>query len=139
MNCPFCNLEHSEVNRVLEERTHTVVIFSNPRLMPGHLLVIPKRHVLSLSELSAEERSELFDIAIEYQDKILERISSGCDLKQHNRPFIPQNDLKIDHVHLHLQPREWEDELYSKSQVHDRALFQKLPQEEADRIAALLA
>ena len=45
-------------------------MFSNPRLMEGHLLVIPKRHVEKLSELNEEERKELFDTVIEYQEKI---------------------------------------------------------------------
>lgn len=138
MDCPFCNVEQNEKNRIIEIRTRTVIMFSNPRLMPGHLLVLPKRHVLGLVELSAEERKELFDTAIEYQEKILKNVASGCDLRQHNRPFIKQNDLKIDHVHFHLQPREFEDELYIKSGIHDRAIFKPLTQEEANIYLKLL-
>jgi len=106
--------------------------------MPGHLLIIPKRHVLNLSELTVEEKQELFDTAIEYQEKILKSVASGCDLKQHNRPFIQENDLKVDHVHIHLQPREYEDELYLKSHIHDREIFKPLPQEEVMTLIELL-
>lgn len=116
----------------------TLVIFSNPRLMPGHLLIIPKRHVENLLELDDEERKELFDTAIEYQQRILQRLASGCDLKQHNRPMIPENDLKVNHVHIHLQPREFEDELYLKAQIKERFLFQPLLPDEADTITSLL-
>jgi diadenosine tetraphosphate (Ap4A) HIT family hydrolase len=94
--------------------------------MPGHLIVIPKRHVLGLSELNEAERKELLDVAIKYQGRILNSIASGCDIKQHNRPFILENDLKVDHVHIHLQPRELNDELYLKSHVHDKDLYKPL-------------
>ncbi len=124
--CRFCNLENTEKQRVLSVHDYCLVIFSNPRLMPGHLLVIPKRHVLSLSELTDVERGELFNVTIEYQEKILKHLASGCDIKQHNRPFLKENDLKVDHVHIHLQPRDFEDELYLKSGIYDREIFKPL-------------
>jgi diadenosine tetraphosphate (Ap4A) HIT family hydrolase len=106
--------------------------------MPGHLLVIPKRHVLSLSELIDAERKELLDVTIEYQEKILKHVASGCDIKQHNRPFLPENDLKVDHVHIHLQPREFEDELYLKAHIHDREIFKPLEESERESMRARL-
>lgn len=130
--CRFCDLENSENQRVLSVHSNCLVIFSNPRLMPGHLLVVPKRHVLRLSELNDVERKELFDVTISYQEKILKNIASGCDIKQHNRPFLPENDLKVDHLHIHLQPRELNDELYLKSHVHDREIFKPLTDSEKD-------
>ncbi len=138
MECRFCSIETKEPERVVHVGEHCVVMFSNPRLMPGHLLVIPKRHVLDLSALENAERKELFDTAISYQEKILKNIASGCDIRQHNRPFLPENDLKVDHVHLHLQPREYEDELYLNAQVHERTLFKPLKHAEIERMSELL-
>ncbi len=138
MGCRFCNLEEKESHRILEVLQYCTVIFSNPRIMPGHLLVVPKRHVLGLYELTSDERKEIFDTTIRYQEKIIEHIASGCDIKQHNRPFIVESDLKVDHVHIHLQPRTLNDELYLKSQIHDRELFKPLSQEEAQRLRLLL-
>jgi diadenosine tetraphosphate (Ap4A) HIT family hydrolase len=98
--------------------------------MRGHLLVIPKRHVEKLSELDKEERVELFEEIINIENKIIEKIASGCDITQHYRPFIQQNNLKVDHVHFHLKPREFEDELYKKVQIHEKELFSELTKEE---------
>lgn len=106
--------------------------------MLGHLLVIPKRHVESLAELSENERKELFDTAIEYQQRIINKLASGCDLRQHNRPMIPENDLKVDHVHIQLQPREFDDELYLKAQVNERSVLKPLIQEEIAKCSVLL-
>jgi Diadenosine tetraphosphate (Ap4A) hydrolase and other HIT family hydrolases len=106
--------------------------------MPGHLLVIPKRHVEHLHDLSLEERAELFKVVITLQQRILERFASGCDIRQHNRPFLPENDLKVDHLHVHLQPREMEDELYQKSQRFDRKVFAPLPDGEIEEVRSKL-
>jgi len=132
MNCPFCNI-YEKKERIIESKEHTFVILSNPRLLPGHLLVIPKRHIEKLSELNEEERKEIFKTVIEYQEKIINKISKGCDIKQNYRPFLKQSNLKVDHMHFHLLPREFEDELYKKSQFSERDIFKKVSDEEIEK------
>lgn len=128
MECPFCNIDKSRTV-VVREKKYVFVAFSNPRLMKDHMLVIPKRHVEKLSELTKEEKAELLDTLIEYQEKLLKKYS-GCDIKQNFRPFIPQHNLKVNHLHFHLQPREFEDELYKKSQIHEKEIFKDLTKDE---------
>lgn len=137
MQCRFCNLNELKT-RILEEKRFVMVILSNPRLMPGHLLVIPRRHVHKISELSPEERNELFATVIEFQEKILAKIASGCDVRQNCRPFQKEDELKVDHLHIHLQPRELFDELYEKCQIFEKGVFNALTEEEKMRIKKLL-
>ena len=124
MHCPFCAPEIQK--RIIHEGKHVFAVLSDPRLVPGHLLIIPKRHVLKLSELNKTERSELFEVAMSYQNLISEKIAPGCDMRQNYRPFLPQGRTKIDHVHLHLLPRYFEDELYKKSMKFETGLFEDL-------------
>ena len=133
MECPFCNI-NSEKTRILKDGNFTRVIFSNPRLMPGHLLVVPKRHVEKISDLDEKERKELFEMIVEFQEKILSRIAPGCDIRQHYRPFQKQDNLKINHLHIHLQPRENFDELYEKSQIFEKDVFKDLQSEELEEM-----
>lgn len=134
MNCPFCKIITENSERIIRQTERVFVVFSNPKLMRGHLLVISKRHVEKLSELDKEERVELFEEIINIENKIIEKIASGCDITQHYRPFIQQNNLKVDHVHFHLKPREFEDELYKKVQVNEKELFSELTREELDNL-----
>jgi len=106
--------------------------------MPGHTLVIPKRHVEKPSELTHEERKEIFDTTLELQDIILKNLSSGCDISQHCRPFLPESRLKVNHVHFHLKPREFKDEFYQKCMAKEAELFKDLDHEEAKRIIDVL-
>lgn len=129
MSCPFCEINEKR-NKIIWEGKHVFVTLSNPRLMLGHTLVIPKRHVEKLSELYKEEKEELFETAIKFQERVLSKISSGCDIRVHYRPFQKQNNLKVNHLHLHIRPRELEDNLYQKSQIFEKEIFTELSDEE---------
>lgn len=129
--CSFCDTEAIK-KIMLAERNSCFVILSDPSLMPGHLLVIPKRHVEKLSELTKDERTELFNTTIEFQEKILSKYS-GCDISQHCRPFLPENKLKVNHVHIHIRPREFEDEFYKRCLIFENELFRDLKGEEVDK------
>jgi diadenosine tetraphosphate (Ap4A) HIT family hydrolase len=96
------------------------------------------RHVLVPGELTVPERHELFDTLLDFQQRIITNVSTGCDIRQNFRPFIKQNQLKIDHVHFHLLPRTLEDEMFHKVQVFERELFSALPEEEPRLFAKLL-
>ncbi len=137
MDCPFCNI-NKEKTRIVEQTKNSLVILSNPRLISGHILVIPKRHVEKLSELNDEEKCDMLDLIIKYQEKILKKISSGCDIRQNYRPFQKQGKIKVNHLHIHLQPRELEDELYKKCQIFEKDIFKELRSEDMEKFSKIL-
>jgi len=136
--CPFCTILKEKQIRLFKEYNHSFLVFSDPQLMPGHLLVIPKRHVEKLSELPQEEKAELFELVEEYQEKILATIAPGCDICQNYRPFIKQGQLKVDHLHFHLRPRDNEDSLFQGAQKFEKDLFKSLSDEEFQHYKELL-
>lgn len=88
MPCRFCTIDE-ERQQVLEKRNHVYIMPSNPRLIPGHLLVIPIRHIEDPTDLRTDEQYELFDTVIELQTKILMlKAGMGCEVRQNCRPFL---------------------------------------------------
>ena len=137
--CPFCTTAKEE-GRMLKDGQYAYVIFSNPRLMPGHLLVIPKRHVEGrLQDLSKGERDEVMDFVTEFQAKILEKLASGCDIRQNYKPYVKNSETHINHMHFHLHPREHQDELHEKVDIRRKPFYQDLPEEEKERLFQLLS
>ncbi len=124
MDCRFCKII-TDGQKILKQTEYSVVILSDPRLMPGHLLVVPKRHIEKLSELTPEERADIIDQTIRTQEKILAAGTPGCDIAEHFRPFIPENPWKVDHLHMHLRPRALDDELYTKVQIYEKEIFRE--------------
>lgn len=137
MDCVFCSIETQEPERVIKTNKNTLVVLSNPRLMPGHMLVVPKRHVEKISELSAEEREEFFNQTVELQEKVLEKFAPGCDISEHYRPFIPNSKFKVAHLHMHIRPRTLDDELYQKVQIHEKEVFTEPTTSEVQKFKAL--
>ncbi len=137
MQCPFCNIDPI-ITQVIKDGAYTKVIMSNPSLMKGHLLVIPKRHVERISELTKEEQDELFCLTVEFQERILKTLAKGCDIRQNYRPFQQDGPIKRSHLHVHILPRELCDELYEQCQYLETELFEKLTEEEKLSVANLL-
>jgi len=136
MDCPFCKIDKKRT-RIVKEGKSVLVVLSNPRLVDGHLLVMPKRHVEKLSQLENKEKEELFETLIEFQEKILSKFATGCDIRSNYRPFIKQGELKVNHLHFHLLPRELEDELYKKCQIFEKEIFRMLTKREKEKFAKL--
>ena len=138
-SCPFCTTAKQE-GRILKEGQYAYVILSNPRLMPGHLLVIPKRHVEGrLQDLSHEERDEAMNFLAEFQIKILKKLSSGCDIRQNYKSYVENSKTHVNHMHFHLHPREPQDELHEKADIHRKPLYKELLEEEKKRIFDLFS
>jgi histidine triad (HIT) family protein len=126
MKCPFCNIDQE---KILEETKNTLTVISNPALVEGHCLVIPKRHIEKLSELNEEELKELFSATIRIEEKLLKKFL-GCDISQHYRPFQKEDGTKVNHFHIQVRPREFEDELYKKCQILEKQLWKTLDNKE---------
>lgn len=132
--CPFCNPK----DRVLKENEHAIVILSNPRKVPGHFLVLPKRHIEKPWELSKEELQGIFDLIFFVEQRVIGKLGEGCDIRQNYRPFIPRDRLKSDHVLFHVIPRSLGDYLWQVSEKFERDLFADLDPLEHDEVAKLL-
>lgn len=134
VNCPFCN----PTDRVLKENEHALVILSNPRKVPGHFLVLPKRHVTEPWQLTADELIDIFKLIFLVEQRILGKLGTGVDIRQNYRPFKKPSRLKVDHVHFHVYPRANEDYLYEVSEKFETDLFADLDPLEAKEVGKLL-
>lgn len=133
-NCPFC----SPSERILKENEHAQLILSNPRKVPGHFLVVPKRHVEKPWELESAELQGIFELIFFVEQKIIGKLGDGCDIRQNYRPFMKQNDLKVDHLVFHVIPRSLDDYIYTISEKFETELFADLDDVERDAVSKLL-
>lgn len=133
--CPFC--DPKEVFILSDDLSYAML--SNPRKVPGHLLVIPRRHIERPWELTAQETTSIFGIINRLQQKILDHLAPGCDVRQNYRPFMPQSRLKVDHVHYHLIPRAFKDDIYKRVEQFETDLFEDLSPDEMARVSLLLS
>lgn len=109
MTCVFCQILDGQLpaSRVYEDDSYLAFMDIHP-IGRGHVLVIPKKHAVQLTELSAEESAHLFKIGkcILYAQRSLGWGIRGSHLLLNDGPAANQ---LIPHVHLHIIPREARD------------------------------
>jgi len=133
-SCPFCNA----TDRVLKENEHDVLILSDPRKVPGHILVLPKRHIEEPWLLTADELTNIFKLIFFAEQRLLGELGDGVDIRQNYRPFKKQDELKKNHVLFHVVPRARDDYIYSVSEKFERDLFVDLDDLERRAVEKLL-
>jgi len=98
--CPFCTLPPE---RILLCTPLALALRDAYPISPGHTLIIPRRHIASFFELTADERADLLTL--------LDQARAGLDAECHPDAYnIGINDgpaagQTISHLHIHLIPR----------------------------------
>ena len=99
MDCIFCRLNRS----ILAETKLSLAFLDNFPVSKGHTLVIPKRHVASLWEMTAEEYMDAFTLLKRVKDVLQERFNpQGFNVGANCGQVAGQT---VFHAHIHLIPR----------------------------------
>lgn len=133
-DCPFC--DPSE--KVLKANKTAQTLLSDPHKVPGHFLVMPKRHIEKPWDLKPAELRDIFELIFFIEQRIIGKLGDGCDIRQNYRPFLAPNRLKVNHVHFHVLPRSLDDYLYKVAGQYENNLFVDLDNLERRAVAALL-
>jgi len=83
-------------HKVFEDADHLAFLDVRP-VTPGHTLVIPKREVSYLFDLSEEEHAALWTVAHRIARRLKERL--GCQ-----RVCVAVLGYEVPHAHIHLVP-----------------------------------
>lgn len=106
--CIFCGVASGGIDaEVVFADDHAVAFLDRAPVFLGHVLVVPRRHVVTLADLAAEELAPYF--------AVVQRVSAtmpaalGCD-----GTFVAMNNVvsqSVAHLHTHVVPRRRKDGL----------------------------
>ena len=106
--CVFCSIIDGETPAdVLARTEHVVAFLDHVPLFPGHVLVVPRRHVPTLTDLADSEVGPLFTAVRE----IARAVSVALDAPG---TFVANNNVvsqSVPHLHVHVVPRRRGDGL----------------------------
>jgi len=104
--CVFCEAQSSPGagSLVLFRARHCYVILNLYPYNSGHLMVVPNRHIATLSAASHDERCEMMDLTRVAEQALTESyrpqgLNVGMNLGRSAGAGI------VDHMHIHLVPR----------------------------------
>lgn len=99
--CVFCDLKEKYI---IDEENEVVLTVALYPYEDGHLLIIPRRHIESASQMADEERETVFDLAEQGQKLLREKLGVN------NFWFLVREGegikagKTVDHLHFHLMP-----------------------------------
>ncbi len=99
-DCPFCHLEK---NRIYLEIEFAVAFFDAFPISEGHTLVVPKRHVTSLFDLTEEEQAAVWMLVAQVRAKLMAELKpDGFNVGLNDGTSAGQTVM---HAHVHVIPR----------------------------------
>ncbi len=108
MTCPFCK-ESVLLTQKLYESETAYVLYSIAASTRGRCLVVPKRHVTSIRQLSDAELTDFFK-TVKLVSEVLEKSlkSAGFNYGLNEGEKAGQT---VEHLHFHIIPRYEQDKL----------------------------
>ena len=99
--CIFCNL--SKDKEIIAENDLAIAFYDSFPVNPGHVLIIPKRHVANYFELTEEECVAIQALLKIVKDTVEEKFHpDGYNIGVNVNEAAGQS---VFHVHMHLIPR----------------------------------
>ena len=93
MACVFC----TDTNDVLYQSNRVMVLLHDDRAVRGHAMVVWKRHVENISDLTSEETAELMRVYRAAERALLGATGTG-------RAIMLKLGIQTPHLHLHIYP-----------------------------------
>lgn len=101
IDCPFCLLE--EPLEIIAQTSLCLAFYDRFPVNPGHALIIPRRHVASYFDLTAEEIAQMQTLLAEVKRIVSERFApDGFNIGVNVGEAAGQS---VFHVYMHLIPR----------------------------------
>ena len=104
-DCPFCNSGIQDFTFFENEKF--IAIYNIAPILPGHTLVIPKKHITDFFKLTDEE---LFEF-IKFSRSVIKILSKAFNTEAFNWTLQEKEEAgqSIAHMHIHIIPRKPED------------------------------
>ncbi|HLD73024.1 MAG TPA: HIT domain-containing protein [Candidatus Nanoarchaeia archaeon] len=103
MNCTFCSLPEIK-ERIIIQNKLAFAFPTNIPIVPGHVLICPKRCISRIDQLSKEEFKAIFDLLLKIRTGLISAFAAkGFNYAWNEGAIAGQN---VPHLHLHLLPRK---------------------------------
>lgn len=103
-NCIFCKIVSGEIgSATIYENEELKVMLDRFPSNPGHVLILPKKHITNIFDLDPELGGRLFKMAVQISSVLKKSLGvTNMNLLQNNGSIAGQT---VEHFHLHLIPR----------------------------------
>ena len=107
MDCPFCT-NKEVMERIIVENNLAIAFPTNTPIVPGHILICPKRHIKYYEEATEEEKRAIEELRVKIRKALKEVFQTQGFNWAWNEEII--GGQSVPHFHLHVVPRKEGDQ-----------------------------
>ena len=138
-SCPFCN-DPGVQERSIITNEFAKAFPTNIPIVPGHVLIVPVRHVATFEEMTPKEQDAIFHLRSLLKAALVETFGAeGFHYAWNEGEIAGQS---IPHFHLHMIPRKRGDEGIADYEprkfLYRPGSREKTPETELIKIASLI-
>jgi len=98
--CPFCSIEPA---RVWLENEYAIALPDAYPVADGHTLVVPRKHVTTIYELTTREQNAIWDLVGRVRERLITTSKpDGFNIGLNDGVAAGQT---VEHAHIHVIPR----------------------------------
>ncbi|KKQ50892.1 MAG: HIT-like protein [Parcubacteria group bacterium GW2011_GWD2_38_11] len=102
MDCIFCKIIEKKIDAKIVFENKEIIAFKDIHpLAPVHILIIPKKHIVSINDVNVEDAKLLGDMIIAARN-----IAKDLDIAENGYKLLfrtgKHGGQEVDHIHLHL-------------------------------------
>ncbi|MDN5896117.1 MAG: HIT domain-containing protein [Nocardioides sp.] len=134
--CPFCTIpgKPDQDSLVVARGRETYVVLNLHPYNPGHLMVVPYRHVAGLEDLTSGESAELM-LLTQHAIRVIRSVSRPHAFNVGLNLGGPAGGSLADHLHQHVVPR-WSGDANFITVVGGTKMLPQLLQDTRDLLAS---
>lgn len=109
-DCIFCKVVSKEIDAEIVAEGNNFIAFrdTNP-LTEGHILIVPKKHLVTLLDIPNHLGSEMLELMKKVGGDILDKkLGGGFNILMNNLEVAGQ---EVMHAHIHVIPRKEGDDI----------------------------
>jgi len=116
MDCLFCKIVKGEVpSNIIYEDDLFLAFLDINQSIEGHTLIIPKKHFDDYTLLDNDTLNKMMDVSKKVQQLLMDKLSKTAMTLQFN--YGESQEIK--HVHLHLLPNCYLDDVNSGKSIDE--------------------
>jgi diadenosine tetraphosphate (Ap4A) HIT family hydrolase len=138
-SCPYCTIPEIK-ERTIASSKYSWSFPTNIPIVPGHILVVPKRCVATYEKMTEAERKDLFSLVTRIKKSLKKTFKTeGFNIAWNEGGVAGQS---VPHFHLHLLPRKSGDagitEYEPRKFLYRPGSREKTPEKELQAVAKLI-
>lgn len=118
---PFC-IEEETGKSIFFESESFMVLYDIKPVVRGHILFVPKRHMLDILEMTEDEISDFHRLFAETVPRLLKVYGASGNSYDLTSQIGRYSGRSVEHLHIHVLPRR-KDDMYNTS---DKNIFEDL-------------